>query len=77
MLEENIKDYIECVGLNPEHIYKGISHTNKAIRGKDTDKIVYEEYDKEGNFIRKFLITDSTGKHPPFKREVFISDIDE
>lgn len=65
---ENI--YRKKIGIPKENEFILTNSEWKQKHGQDTDSYWYDEIDRKGKIINRYIISDSTSMHPPFGRSI-------
>ena len=64
------QEYKKKIGIPVEHDFVQIDHKWQQKRGQDTDTYQYNEIDKEGEIVGKYIVIDSTSIYPPFDNDL-------
>ena len=63
-------EYKQKIGIPENHELVQTNSEWKQKHGQDTDTYWYNEVNKDGEVINKYIVLDSTSMYPPFDRNI-------
>ena len=64
------KEYREILGIPKEHSIKQTKTEWKQKGSQDIDIYWFDEVDRDGKIVAKYILKDSTSTYPPFNRNI-------